>query len=85
MKLITKVYSKASDMVNTLLVLAGGDGTRLRSVTGKISKPLIKIGGTEVITKILNKLVIELEISTVHLLIQKNTLINIQSTLEVYL
>ena len=53
-------------MVNTLLVLAGGDGTRLRAVTGNISKPLIKIGGTEVITKILNKLVTELKISTVH-------------------
>ena len=48
-------------MVSTLLVLAGGDGTRLKAVTGNISKPLIKIGGTQVITRVLNKLVIELE------------------------
>ena len=57
--------------MSTLLVLAGGDGTRLKAVTGNISKPLIKIGGTQVITRVLNKLVIELEISNVHLLIQK--------------
>ena len=58
-------------MVNSILILAGGDGTRLQSITGGISKPLIKIGNEEVITTIIKKLVSELNIDNIYLLIQK--------------
>jgi NDP-sugar pyrophosphorylase family protein len=58
-------------MVNSILILAGGDGTRLQSITGGISKPLIKIGNEEVITTIIKKLVNELNIDNIYLLIQK--------------
>lgn len=57
--------------INTLLVLAGGEGTRLKEVTGNISKPLVKIAGTHVITFILKKLALELSVSNINLLIQK--------------
>ena len=57
--------------IKTLLVLAGGDGTRLKEVTGNISKPLVKIAGIHVITYILKKIVLELNVSNINLLIQK--------------
>lgn len=79
-------------MVNSILILAGGDGTRLQSITGGISKPLIKIGNEEVITIIIKKLVNELSIDNVYLLIQKkhtdqyveylSRLTNIQNNIE---
>lgn len=79
-------------MVNSILILAGGDGTRLQSITGGISKPLIKIGNEEVITIIIRKLVNELNIANVYLLIQQkhadqykeylNRLTNIQINIE---
>ena len=61
-------------MVNTLLVLAGGEGTRLKEITGNTSKPLVKISGQPIITGIINKLLKELFIEKVYLLIQRKHL-----------
>lgn len=58
-------------MVNNLVILAGGDGTRLKEVTGDVSKPLVKIGEQSIITKIVKKLTVELKASSIYFLIQR--------------
>lgn len=61
-------------MVEHLLILAGGDGTRLKEVAGVVSKPLITLGDERVITKIIKKLVEELKVIHIYLLVQEKHL-----------
>lgn len=58
-------------MVKKLLILAGGDGTRLKTVTGALSKPLVKVGKERVVTIVIKKLSRDLGVDHVYLLIQK--------------
>lgn len=71
-----------TDMVTPLLILAGGDGTRLQEVTGHISKPLVEIGGEPVISKIIRKLSSEFNLTSIYLLIQKKHYSQYYSFLE---
>lgn len=61
-------------MVEHLLILAGGDGTRLKEVTGILSKPLISLGNARVITIVIKKLAKELKVNQIYLLVQKKHL-----------
>lgn len=58
-------------MVKSLLILAGGDGTRLKQIAGNTSKPLVKIGDKHVVTFVIEKMQKELNVSKIYLLIQE--------------
>ncbi len=44
---------------NTVVIMAGGKGTRLLPLTKNIPKPMIEVGGKPIIARILDKLIIE--------------------------
>jgi dTDP-glucose pyrophosphorylase len=44
---------------NTVVIMAGGKGTRLLPLTQDIPKPMIKVGGKPIITRIIEKLILE--------------------------
>ena len=41
-------------MVNQVILLAGGKGTRMRELTETIPKPMVEIGGIPVLTHLMN-------------------------------
>lgn len=58
-------------MVTSLVILAGGDGKRLKQISGNTSKPLVKIGDKHVVTFVIEKMKKELNVSKIYLLIQE--------------
>jgi len=44
---------------NTVVIMAGGKGTRLLPLTKHIPKPMVEVGGKPIIERIINKLILE--------------------------